>query len=257
MHSVKRLGILGGMSWVSSLKYYETINLEILKLTEGSRTADLVLWSFDTTRIEPLIAAEDWRGIARHLQDAIDRMMMCKVEGIIIASNTIHRVLEQNHLKLPVPFVDIRDSLLNELHRQSITRVGFVGTSATMNGDIYRHLFDGSVGVDVVLPPQNLWADIDDMIFNGLCRGLRRDSDQKLARRGMRWFKEQGVEHVVLGCTELSRLRIETSGITLLDTSEIHARDAAHWSAGSTEVKIRGAAERRGREPPAASLQLS
>ncbi len=93
MYSVKRLGILGGMSWVSSLKYYETINLEILKLTEGARTADLVLWSFDTTQIEPLIAAEDWRAIARHLQDAIDRMVTCKVEGLIISSNTIHRVL--------------------------------------------------------------------------------------------------------------------------------------------------------------------
>jgi len=242
MHAVKRLGILGGMSWVSSLKYYETINLEILKLTEGTRTADLVLWSFDTTQIEPLIAAGDWRGIARLLQDAIDRMMSCKVEGLIIASNTIHRVLEQNHLKLPLPFVDIRDSLLNELNRRDITRVGFVGTSATMNGDIYRHLFDGSAGVDVMLPPENLWADIDDMIFNGLCRGLRRDSDQKLARRGMRWFKQQEIEHVVLGCTELSRLRIETAGITLLDTSEIHARDAARWSVGSIEVKIRAAA---------------
>jgi aspartate racemase len=257
MYSVKRLGILGGMSWVSSLKYYESINLEILKLTEGTRTADLVLWSFDTTRIEPLIAAEDWRTIARYLQDAIDRMMACNAEGIIIASNTIHRVLEQNHLTVPVPFVDIRDSLLNELHRQSIARVGFVGTSATMNGDIYRHLFDGSVGVDVVLPPRNLWADIDDMIFNGLCRGLRRDSDQTLARRGMRWFKQQGIDHVVLGCTELSRLRIETPGITLLDTSEIHARDAARWSVGSAEVKIRDGVERRGRHSPPTALQLS
>lgn len=242
MHAVKRLGILGGMSWVSSLQYYETINTEILNLTGGTRTADLVLWSFDTTQIEPLIAAEDWRGIGRLLQDAIDRLMSCKVEGLIIASNTIHRVLEQNHLKLPLPFVDIRDSLLNELGRRDITRVGFVGTSATMSGDIYRHLFDGSAGVEVVLPPENLWADIDDMIFNGLCRGLRRDSDQKLARRGMRWFKQQEIEHVVLGCTELSRLRIETAGITLLDTSEIHARDAARWSVGSVEVKIRAAA---------------
>jgi aspartate racemase len=256
MYAVKRLGILGGLSWVSSLKYYEAINLEILKLTGDTRTADLVLWSFDTTQIEPLIAAENWRAIGRQLQDAIDRLMACKVEGIIIASNTIHRVLEQNSLKLPVPFIDIRDSLLNELRRQNIARLGFVGTSATMNGDIYRHLFDGSAGVEVLLPPQNLWADIDDMIFNGLCRGLRRDSDQNLARRGMRWFQKQGVQHVVLGCTELSRLRIETSGITLLDTSEIHARDAARWSVGSSEVKIRGVADRRGREQPPSVLQL-
>jgi aspartate/glutamate racemase len=95
------------------------------------------------------------------------------------------------------------------------------------------------------------------MIFNGLCRGLRRDDDQKLARRGMRWFKQQGVGHVVLGCTELSRLRIATSGITLLDTSEIHARDAARWSAGLAEVKIRSFAERPRREPPPATLRLS
>src|SRR5947209_9418377 len=149
MYAVKRLGILGGMSWVSSLKYYETINLEILKLTGDMRTADLVLWSFDTTRIEPLIAAENWRAIAAHLQDGIDGLMACNVEGIIIASNTIHRVLEQNSPRLPVPFIDIRDSLINELRRQSITRVGFVGTSATMNCYIIWHLLDGAVVVDV------------------------------------------------------------------------------------------------------------
>lgn len=242
MYSVKRLGILGGMSWVSSLKYYETINLEILKLTQGTRAADLVLWSFDTTEIEPLIAAGDWQAIAMLLQDAADRFVACGVEGIIIASNTIHRVLEHDFLKLPLPFVDIRDSLLQELRQQSLKRVGFIGTSATMSGDVHQHLLDGGAGIDVVLPPSELWAQIDDMIYNGLCRGERRASDQKLARHLMQAFKALGVDHIVLGCTELGRLRIETPGITLLDTSEIHARDAARWSVDQVTTRIRASA---------------
>ena len=257
MVGVKRLGMLGGLSWASSQQYYETINLEVLRLTGGAHAADLVLWSFDFTEFEQLIAAGNWRAMARLLQDAIDRLMSCQVEGLLIASNTVHRVLEQADLNFPVPFVDIRDSLLNELHRLHVDRIGFVGTSATMGGDIYRHLFDGSDGIDVVLPPKDLWADIDDMIFNGLCRGLRRDGDQKLARRGMQWFKKQGIQHVALGCTELNLLRIETAGITLLDTSEIHARDAARWSVGSSEVRVRSATERHDRKPPPAALRFS
>jgi amino-acid racemase len=236
MAAVKRLGILGGLSWVSSLKYYETINLEILNLTKGARTADLVLWSFDTTQIEPLILTDNWKAIGKILQDATDRLMACQVEAIIIASNTIHRVLEGPFLNVSIPIVDIRDSLLSELRRQALKRIGFIGTSATMGGGIYRNLFNGSAGIDVVLPPQELWPQIDDMIYNCLCRGERRADNQRLARNMMQLFKAQDIHHVVLGCTELGLLRIETPGITLLDTSEIHARDAARWSVGSASA---------------------
>src|SRR5258708_5161880 len=86
MYAVKRLGILGGMSWVSSLKYYETVNLEILKLTGDTRTADLVLWSFDTTQIEPLILTQNLRAIHRHLQHAIDRLMAGQRSGRLAMS---------------------------------------------------------------------------------------------------------------------------------------------------------------------------
>lgn len=229
--SVRRLGILGGMSWASSLKYYELINLEILKLTDGARSGDIVMWSFDYTHLPPLIAAGDWHTIAGMLQHASDKLVGCGVEAIMIASNTIHEILDQHELNLPVEFLDIRESLRCELHRQEIKRIGFLGTASTMGGEVYRDLISGAQGIDVVLPPQSLWADVDDMIFNGLCQGEDRLVDRKLARRIFDFFAEQRLQHVVLGCTELGLLKVETPGITLLDTTEIHVRDAARWSA--------------------------
>src|SRR5262249_28612239 len=84
---------------------------------------------------------------------------------------------------------------------------------------------------DVVLPPDKLWGDVDDMIFNGLCQGEDRATDRKLARQIFDFFEKSGMQHVVLGCTELGLLQVKRPGLALLDTTEIHARDVARWSA--------------------------
>jgi aspartate racemase len=231
VHSVRRLGVLGGLSWASSLKYYELINLEILKLTGGGRSGDIVMWSFDYTHVPPLLAAGDWKSIAHMLQEAADKLVACDVEGMLIASNTIHEMLDQHELNVPVDFLDIRASLLGELRGQDIKRIGLLGTSSTMGGEVYRKLISGAEGIDVVLPQESLWADVDDMIFNGLCQGEDRPGDRKLARQIFDFFEKKDMQHVVLACTELCLLQVKRPGLTLLDTTEIHARDVAQWSA--------------------------
>jgi len=107
-----------------------------------------------------------------------------------------------------------------------------------MKGDVYRNLVDVSGDIDVVLPPETLWADVDDMIFNGLCRGLRRPKDERLMHAMMDDLRDRGVTSVVLGCTELGLLKIDAPGMTVLDTTEIHALDAARWSVGPTPARI-------------------
>src|ERR1051326_5406009 len=237
MSGVKRLGILGGMSWVSSLKYYEIINLEIIKLTEGRRTADLVLWNFDTTEIEPLIAEGKWKSIGELLQNATNKLINCDVAAILIASNTIHRVVEQKLINVPVPFIHIRDALLRELQRRRINRVAFIGTSATMKGGVYRNLIKGTAGIDVLLPPEEFWRDIDDIIFNRLCRGSIEKGDKEFIARILEKLQTQaGIGCVVLGCTELGLLGLEMPGVEVFDTTEIHARDAARGRGGRDQL---------------------
>jgi aspartate racemase len=231
MSKIKRMGILGGMSWVSTLKYYELINLEILRLSEGTSAADLVIWSFDTLEIEPLIAAGKWQAIGRLLQQATDKLINCEVEGILIASNTIHRVVEQELISAAVPLIHIRDSLLREIKRRNLAEIGFIGTSATMKGDVYRNLVNGSTGINVVLPPESSWAHLDDMIFNRLCRGKITQTDKAFLEEILRLFENKHIAGTVLGCTELGLLKPSSSeNMLLLDTTEIHAYDAARWS---------------------------
>ena len=231
----KRLGILGGMSWVSSLKYYELINLEIIKLTGGAHAADLVLWSFDTTQIEQYILSSNWRAIGRLLQDGANKLLNCEVEAILIASNTIHRVVEQKLLSIAVPLIHIRDSLLREIIRHNFSKVGFIGTAATMKGDLYTNLINGSSGVAVVLPPEQSWAKIDEIIFDRLCRGVVDSSDREFMTSIVRNFQYDNVHCVVLGCTELGELHLQFPKLLFLDTTEIHALDAARWSASSNQ----------------------
>jgi aspartate racemase len=251
VQSVRRLGILGGLSWASSLKYYELINLEILKLTGGTRSGDIVMWSFDYTHFPPLLAAGDWKSIAHLLQDAADKLVACGVEGMMIASNTIHEMLDQHELNIPVDFLDIRDSLLAELRGRDIKRIGLLGTSSTMGGEVYRKLISGAEGIEALLPPEKLWGDVDDMIFNGLCQGEDRPGDRKLARQIFDFFEQKDMRHVVLACTELGLLHVKRPGLTLLDTTEIHARDVARWSAlpVMAEAQQVRAASASGRRP--------
>jgi aspartate racemase len=217
------------------------INLEILKLTGGARSGDIVMWSFDYTHLPPLIAAGDWHAIAALLQDAADKLVACDVEGIIIASNTIHEILDHHELNVPVDFIDIRDCLVGELRQQDIKRIGLLGTSSAMGGEVYRKLISGSEGIEVVLPPQSLWDGVDDMIYNGLCQGEDRPADRKLAREIFDFFADEKLRDIVLGCTELGLLKVETPGMTMLDTTEIHARDTARWSAAPVLAGMRPA----------------
>ena len=183
--------------------------------------------------------------------NAADKLVICEVEGMLIASNTIHEMLDQHELNVPVHFLDIRDSLLGELRGQNIKQIGLLGTSSTMGGEVYRKLISGDEGIEVVLPPERLWGDVDDMIFNGLCQGEDRPSDRKLARQIFDFFEKSSMRHVVLGCTELGLLQVKRPGLTLLDTTEIHARDVARWSAEpvlAESQRVRAAAA-SGRRP--------
>src|SRR5262245_16742371 len=98
------------------------------------------MWSFDYTHFPPLLAAGDWKSIAGLLQDAADKLVACDVEGMMIASNTIHEMLDQHELDVPIDFLDIRKSLLAELRANDIKQIGLLGTSSTMGGEVYRKL---------------------------------------------------------------------------------------------------------------------
>jgi len=230
--SCRRLGVLGGMSWMSTGEYYEILNREVLRLTGSSRAAELVLWSFDTTKIEAKIATSQWASIGEDLTEAAQKLVQCGAEGLIIASNTIHKVVDKGFFLSPLPLIHIRDSLLRELELQSIKRIGLIATSSTMGNGIYSDIFSGTSRIDVVVPPRASWDHIDDVIFNHLCRGSVRENDRRFVSELIENFCNQGIHAVVFGCTELGLLDIHYPGVVIFDTTEIHAKDAARWSLG-------------------------
>jgi aspartate racemase len=225
----RRLGILGGMSWASSAKYYEQINRKVIELTHGAHAADIVLWSFDTVEIESLIHAAHWAEIGARLQKATDGLVECGVDGIMLASNTVHQVFDDELLHVPVHFLHIRDALLSKLASAHVRTVGLVGTSAMLGGDVYRNSSDHSSKIEFLRPPRSMWPRIDNLIFESLCRGLGDPNARDLVSEIGQLFSVAQVDCIVLACTELGMLDWTAMPVPVYDTAQIHAEEAAVW----------------------------
>lgn len=224
---MRKIGILGGMSWASSQIYYGTINKEVLRLTNYGAAGEFLLWSFDTNSIEQLMVSNKWGVIAEKLGIAADHLINCGAELLAIASNTIHYVIDSGLINFNVPIIHIRDSIKRSLVNQSLSKVGVIGTSVTMSNDLYRDIAINNSNSGTVYPPKELWPVIDDMIFGRLSRGKINENDKIMLESVVKDFKSNGIYHVILGCTELNILNVASEGTVFIDSADVHAKDIA------------------------------
>jgi aspartate racemase len=230
MSKVARIGLLGGMSWVSSLEYYRIINTRILDLTAGRSAADLILFSFDTVHIEAFIARQDWRAIAGELLAARAHLLAAGARVVAVASNTIHNAVDPREWTTGPAFVHIFAATLDEIRRRDVRCVGLIGTSATLRGRTYAPLIRGDAGIRCLVPDEALWSDLDRIIFDELCRDARKAASARLVEAEVERLQDCGAECIVLACTELRELVAFDQAVPLIDTTEVHARAIAERS---------------------------
>jgi len=238
---LRKLGIIGGTSWASTALYYDHINRGVAHRLGGLHSARLVIESLDLAPIAKMELSGDWDGVAKVTLDAAKRLVEAGAEGVIITSNTGHKVYDAVAANIPVPMLHIADATADRIVADGRTKVALLGTRFTMTEPHVRSRLE-SRGISLAPVDPNWIAEVDRIIFEELAAGrVIRDSQRKL-KTLIAELARQKVHAVVLGCTELV-LAVDTRANTIpvYDTTALHARAAVEWML-SDEEEARAAA---------------
>ncbi len=237
MSEVRTIGLLGGMSWESSIEYERIINTEVRRALGGVHSASLLIRSYDFAAIERRQADGDWGGAgallaadARHLQDA-------GAELIVLCTNTMHRCADAIEAAIEVPFLHLADATALAVVEAGLERVALLGTRYTMEEDFYRARLERH-GLTVIVPPEPDRTTIHDVIYDELVRGVVSTVSQRAYLDIIERLTEGGAQGVIAGCTEIELLvGPEDVEIPYFPTTALHAQAAARWAlAGPDEA---------------------
>jgi len=227
---VRVLGLLGGMSWESTIPYYRRINERVRERRGGLHSAKLVLYSVDFAAIEELQCRGDWDAAGRVLAEASQALQRAGAQALVICTNTMHRVLPQIEPDLRVPVLHIADATAARIRAAGFTRVGLLGTRFTMEQDFYRGRL-AQHGLDVRAPGEAQRDLVHRVIYDELCLGRCLPESRAAYRAVIADLVAAGAEAVILGCTEIGLLvDADDSAVPLFDTTAIHADYAADWA---------------------------
>ena len=224
---MKTIGLLGGMSWESTVHYYQIINEEVQNKLGGLHSAKIVLYSVEFSEIEQYQSSGQWEKCGEILGNAARSIEAAGADFILICSNTIHKVAPQIASMIQIPIIHIADATADELEKGSIKRVGLLGTKYTMTQDFYKNrLADREI--EVLIPNTADVETINTIIFEELCVGKINEESRKKLQQMIKKLKEDGAEGIILGCTEFGLLIQQSdASIPVFDTTVIHARRAA------------------------------
>ena len=224
---MKTIGLIGGMSWESTVTYYRIINETIKKALGGLHSAKIILYSLDFDEIEKYQARGEWDKSADVLSDAAVRLEKAGANFIVICTNTMHKVAPQMSKQISIPIIHIADATAEKLIEQGITTVGLLGTKYTMTQDFYKEkLIDA--GIHVITPNNEDVETINSVIYNELCLGDIRQESKNRFLAIIKKLAAAGAQGVILGCTEIGLLvQQEDTDLPVFDTTLIHAEKAA------------------------------
>ena len=227
---MRTLGLLGGMSWESTLPYYRLINERVRDRLGGLHSAKLLLYSVDFAEIEALQRSGEWEVSGELLADAALRLQQAGAQAIVICTNTMHLVAGQIETTTTIPLLHIADATARRIHVAGLQRVGLLGTRFTMEQAFYREQLERS-GLGVIVPDAPERDRIHAIIYDELCRGVIREESRAFYRGVIASLVEQGAQGVILGCTEIAMLvGASDATVPLFDTARIHAEAAADWA---------------------------
>ena len=224
---MKTIGLIGGMSWESTIPYYRIINEEVKNRLGGLHSAKIVLYSVEFDEIERCQSSGDWERSGDILGRAAQGLEAAGADFLLICTNTMHKVAPQVASMVHIPIVHIADATADELEKNHIRRVGLLGTKYTMTQNFYKQILIDR-GIDVVIPDEPDIEVVNDVIFHELCVGEIREESRRQFQRIIDSLKGKGAKGVILGCTEIGMLIQQAdSSLPVFDTTVIHAKRAA------------------------------
>ncbi|WP_148357756.1 aspartate/glutamate racemase family protein [Peribacillus simplex] len=227
---MKTIGLIGGMSWESSLEYYRIINEEVKTKLGGLHSAKCILYSVDFEEIERYQADGDWESSGKLLGDVALSLEKAGAEMIVICTNTMHKVVGYIEEKVSLPILHIADSTAKQIQKSKISTVGLLGTKYTMEQDFYKTRIESN-GIKVLIPNDEDRKVINKVIYEELCLGEIQQSSRDYYKKVIKGLVDDGAEGIILGCTEIGLLvKPEDSEVPLFDTAVIHAIEAVNMA---------------------------
>ncbi len=224
---MKTIGLIGGMSWESTLPYYRQINEEVRARLGGLHSAKLILYSVDFHDVELLQEAGDWDAAGALLARTAVALQAAGADFLLLCTNTMHRVAGEIEAAVTIPLLHIADATAAAVADAGYATVGLLGTRFTMEEAFYRDRLQQVHGLRVVVPAAAARATVHRIIYDELCRGIIRRESRELYRKVIDELAAQGAQAIILGCTEIALLvGADDSPLPLFDTAAIHAQAA-------------------------------
>ncbi|MCD1126794.1 aspartate/glutamate racemase family protein [Jinshanibacter sp. LJY008] len=228
---MKTIGLIGGMSWESTIPYYRHINETIRHHLGGLHSAKIVLLSVDFQEIEQLQHQGDWAAAGEHLAQAARKLEGAGADFLVICTNTMHKVYETVEKAVAVPVCHIADATAEVILQDGINKVGLLGTRFTMEQDFYKGRLSNQHGIEVIVPDEADRKIVHRVIYQELCLGKIDAESRQQFSRIMQQLADKGAQGIILGCTEIGLLvGAKDASVPLYDTAEIHAVRAAELS---------------------------
>ncbi|WP_395794771.1 aspartate/glutamate racemase family protein [Aquimonas sp.] len=228
---MRRLGLIGGMSWESTALYYRALNEGVRKRLGGLHSAELLLHSVDFADIEALQRSGDWQRAGELLADAAHGLQRAGAEGLLLCTNTMHKVAPTIEARCAIPLLHIADPTGAAIRAAGLIRVALLGTRFTMREDFYRARLAERFGLQVEVPDAATQDMIDRVIFDELCLGRIEEPSRALYREACTRLLDAGCEGIILGCTEIGLLlKPEHVPAPLFDTMSLHVDSALDWA---------------------------
>lgn len=228
---MKTIGMIGGLSWESSLLYYRILNETVKERMGGAHSARCLMFSFDFAEIEALQMADDWEAATFRMTHAARQLERGGADGLIICSNTMHRMADDVQNAIDIPLLHIVDATASAIQATRLTQVGLLGTRFTMEHEFFRARLLDRFDIQTRIPEEPQRSEVHRVIYEELIHGVIREESRAAYVQTIESLAEQGMQGVILGCTEIGMLiEQEHSPLPVFDTTRLHAEAAVDWA---------------------------
>jgi len=230
---MKTIGLIGGMSWESTIEYYRIINELVSKRLGGLNSGKILLYSVNFQEIADLQHENKWDELTEIMIDIAQKLEKAGADVVLICTNTMHKMADEVQKSINIPLLNIIDVTAEKIKEMGLKKVGLLGTKFTMEDDFYKGRLKRKHGIDVLIPDEEGRQIVHDVIYNELCKGIIKESSREKFKRIIADLASKGAEGVILGCTEIPLLiKQEDCDIPIFDTTMIHAEAAVNFALG-------------------------
>lgn len=228
---MQTIGLIGGMSWESSLEYYRILNEKVKDLLGGFSSCKCLMYSVDFAEIETLQHKDAWEQLDKLMAHAAVRLYKGGADIIVLCTNTMHLCNDAIVKSVPIPFLHIAEATGEEIVKHNLQKVGLLGTKFTMTKDFYKQVLKDKYGIETIIPNDNDLEEVHRIIYKELVLGKILPASRETYKAIIKGLHDRGAQGIILGCTEIPLLISENDvDIPIFDTTRIHAEKAVEWA---------------------------